>query len=119
MNERILTLAGEIAGSDSSAALLESLCEAAVAYWKRRLPANMEAEDCGAAFVCAAAFTVAADLLAGSGGRGEDFTVGEVSVRAKSAADTAAAARTLRDAAEQMMRPYAVATDFAFLGVRG
>ena len=120
MTEQVLALAGEMAGGAAFGALLEPLCEAAVERWKRRLPDGMAAEDCGTAFVCAAAFTVAADLLAGqtvdSVG---DFTAGEISVKSRSAADTAMMVKSLRQAAEELMAPYAASANFAFRGVRG
>ena len=119
MKEQVLTLAGEVCGGNVSGVLMESLCEAAVEQWKQRLPDGVQPEDCGTAFVCAAAFTVAADLLTGQGGGIGDFTVGEISVKGRNAADSAALSRSLRQAAEELMAPYAVSADFAFRGVRG
>ena len=120
MKEQVLALAGEMAGSGVSAALLEPLCEAAVERWKRRLPDGMEAEDCGTAFLCAAAFTAAAEALASqSGGSVGDFTVGEISVGQGVEAGIGYIAQALRKAAEELMAPYAASADFAFRGVRG
>ena len=113
MHEKILELAQTVSGAgEAEQALLEALCGAAELAWTARLRAGVTAEDCGAAFACAAAFTAAADLAAGSGGV-ESFTAGEVSVKTRDAA------AELRRTAERLMAPYAEAEDFSFKGVRG
>ena len=60
MEERILSLAAEIAGCETEDPLLRTLCTAAEAAWRGRLRAGLTAEACGEAFLCAAAFTTAA-----------------------------------------------------------
>ena len=71
------------------------------------------------ATVDAAAFTAAADMMAGGGGDVASFTAGQVSVKGRTAAETAALAGSLRQAAEELMAPYTEPGDFAFLGVPG
>lgn len=121
MEETILTLAQAISGAgEKETALLTALCIAAAERWTGRLREGVTAADCGEAFRCAAAFTAVADLAAGgNGGSVASFTAGEVSVRGRAAAETAALSRALRQTAEGLMAPYAVAADFAFRGVRG
>lgn len=117
MREKILELARGIAGESE---LLEALCGAEESRWRARLRQGVSPEDCGEAFVCAAAFTAAASLTAGRGGDGvASFTAGEVSVKGRSTAENAGAARAMRQAAEELMAPYTEAADFAFRGVRG
>lgn len=70
--------------------LLTALCAAARQRWQARLREGVAAEDCGQAFVCAAAFSAAAEFLTGEGGNAaaaSSFSAGEISVSASSAAD--------------------------------
>lgn len=116
VNGEIVDLARTVSGAgEAEEALLAALCAAAERRWTERLRRGVTAEDCGGAFVCAAAFTAAADLAAGRGGISA-FTAGPLSVREEGGADRAAA---LRRAAEGLMAPYAEAADFSFKGVRG
>lgn len=120
MEDRILALARAAVGGPAEEALLTSLCAAARQYWESRLQEGLTAADCGEAFPCAAAFTAAADLLAGgNGGFVESFRAGEISVKGRAAAETAAQARSLRQTAERLMAPFAVSENFSFQGVRG
>lgn len=120
MEDRILALARAAAGGAAEETLLASLCAAARRYWEGRLREGLAAEDCGEAFPCAAAFTAAADLLAGgNGGFVESFRAGEISVKGRGAEETAAQARSLRRTAERLMAAFAAPEDFAFQGVRG
>lgn len=120
MEDRILALARAAAGGAAEEPLLAPLCAAAGWYWEGRLREGLAAEDCGEAFPCAAAFTAAADLLAGgNGGFVESFRAGEISVKGRGAAETAAQAQNLRQTAERLMAPFAVPEDFSFQGVRG
>ena len=117
-----MTLADSMAGAgESGQALLEQLCEVSIALWKGRLREGVTVEDCGSAFICAAAFTAAAEFALGHSGSGaESFTAGEISVKGRAAAETAALAKNLRQAAAELMAPYTTASaDFAFLGVQG
>lgn len=115
MDQEILRLALAVTGAgEAGRAVLEVLCPAAEDAWRRRLRAGPE--ECWEAFLCAAAFTAAADYLAGGGGPAS-FTAGAVSVTAPSGAERAAQAANLRAAAERLMAPYAAVEDFCFLGV--
>ena len=117
MHEEVLTLALAVSGAgETETALLEALCAAAEGDWTARLQSGVTPEDCGAAFRCAAAYTAAADWTAGRGDEVSSFTAGEVSVRGRSAAETAAG---LRQTASRLMAPYARSADFSFRGVRG
>ena len=120
MEQTIRKLAETVSGAgEDEATLLVALCGAAIRRWRGRLREGLTAEDCGTAFACAAAFTAAADMMAGGGGDVESFTAGQVSVKGRTAAETAALAASLRRAAEELMAPYTAPGDFAFLGVRG
>ena len=120
VSEQILELARGIVGADEENALLEPLCHAAEAAWMSRLKSGITAEDCGEAFLCAVAFTAAADYMVSRGGDDvASFTAGEISIKRKEGSDEAAQATALRKTAERLMAPYAVAESFAFKGVRG
>ena len=120
MEQTIRSLAQSVCGAGADeAALLEALCGAAARRWRGRLREGLTAEDCGTAFACAAAFTAAADMMAGGGGDVASFTAGQVSVKGRTAAETAVLAGSLRQAAEELMAPYTEPGDFAFLGVPG
>lgn len=121
MAERILELACGITGvSDAENSLLEALCHAAETAWMSRLKSGITAEDCGEAFLCAVAFTAAADYVVSRGGDDvASFTAGEISIRKKGGSDGETQANALRKTAERLMVPYAVAENFAFKGVRG
>ena len=103
MEQTIQKLAETVSGAgEDEAALLEALCGAAIRRWRGRLREGLTAEDCGTAFHCAAAFTAAADLLSGGGDSAASFTAGQVSVKARTAADSAA--RSSRLARENRSR---------------
>lgn len=114
MQEEILTLARTLSGAgENEEAALALLCAAAEQEWKKRLR-DGGAEECREAFLCAAALTAAAGLLAGRGG--VRFTAGDVSV---AEAEGGPSAKALREEAERLMAPYVAAEDFCFRGVRG
>ena len=120
MEQTIRSLAQSVCGAGADeAALLEALCGAAVRRWRGRLREGLTAEDCGTAFACAAAFTAAADMMAGGGGDVASCTAGQAPGKGRTAAETAALAGALRQAAEELMAPYTEPGDFAFLGVPG
>lgn len=118
MRERILELALAAAGGGAEKALLEPLCLAAERAWTGRLRKGVAAEDCGEAFLCAAAFTAAADLTAGEGGAAS-FSAGDISVSLGSGGDRAKRAESLRQAAERLMEPFVRAEGLWARGVRG
>lgn len=119
MEERILALARTLSGAgEAETSLLETLCAAALALWRGRLRENCP--DCGEALVRAAAFSAAADYLAGPGGGAvAAFTAGDLTVKGLSAGDRAAAAAALRKTAETLMAPYAAPEDMCLMGTPG
>lgn len=121
MTERILELACGIANpSEEERLLLETLCHAAAEAWAERLKGHVSIEECGEAFLCAAAFTAAADFAVGRNSNGvESFTAGEISVRRSGSTEGTAQAMALRKTAERLMAPYAKQETFVFKGVRG
>ena len=120
MEQTIRKLAETVSGTgENEAALLEALCSAAIRRWRGRLRERLTAEECGTAFYCAAAFTAAADLIAGGGEAVTSFAAGQISVKTRTAAESAALAASLRQPAEELMAPYTVPDGCAFLGVRG
>ena len=120
MTERIISLAsGLVNPSETEVVVLEALCRAAEARWMNALQDGVTPESCGEAFLCAAAFSAAADFAVSRNSEGiESFTAGEISVKRSSSAGTSQA-EALRKAAERLMTPYAVTEGFAFKGVRG
>lgn len=118
MDEEILRLAQTISGGEESE-LLGLLCRSARLRWEACLRPGLAAEECGEAFLCAAAFTAAADLAAvqSGGGTVESFTAGEISVKTRET--DASPASALRETAELLMRPYTGEDGFCFKGVRG
>ena len=117
MTDRILALACQMCGAEEGDALLEVLCHISETAWTARLKAGVTAEDCGEAFLCAVAFTAAADYLRGRDGGVESFTAGEISIKKQSTGSGGAEA--MRKTAERLMVPYAGEAQFAFKGVRG
>lgn len=113
-----MELAGQVvSATEEEAGVLEALCVAAEDYWTRRLRPELTPEQCGGAFLCAAAFTAAAGIAATRNGGGVSFTAGDVSVSQPSGTADGSA-KALREQAERLMTPYAAADDFAFRGVR-
>ena len=122
MNEKIVKLAQAVSGaSEVEGELLGLLCDAAEQAWTQRLRPEVTAESCGAAFVCAAAFTAAADLAAARSGGGSvaSFTAGEVSIQSRAAAESAAQAEDLRETARRLMLPYIREDTVVLMGVKG
>jgi hypothetical protein len=116
MQEKILTLAKALSGAgEDEAETLTLLCAASEQEWTMRLRDGVTAEKCQEAFLCAAALSAAAGLIAGRGGAVQ-FTAGDVSV---TEAENGQTAQTLRDEAERLMAPYVTAANFCFRGVRG
>lgn len=121
MDTDILTLAGMVSGAgEAEQVLLEVLCSAARRRWLAQLRPDVTEEACGSAFVCAVAFTAAADLMdSRTTGEVSSFTAGELSVKRASSAERAADAEALRATARRLMAPYAQDETFSFKGVRG
>lgn len=119
MEERILSLARTLSGAgETDLPALALLCAAAQAHWESRLPQGTAAEDCGPAFVCAAACTAAAGFAAGPGGAAS-FTAGDISVKGPDGPERQAAVQGLERMAERLMAPFAAPGDFFWKGVRG
>ena len=117
MTEEIYAIAAAMAQPDEGEAeLLEMLCAASAQQLTAALGEGRSPEDCREAFLCAAAALAAAGLLSSRGGQAEDFTVGEVTVRASSGGGKA---QQLRQLAADLMAPYSGTDGFAFLGVEG
>jgi len=121
MNEQIPLLASAVVlPTDAERPLLAALCTAAVADITRRLRPGLTAEDCGDAFLCAAAMTAAAGLIScRSSGGVEQLSAGDVSLRLGDNDDSCKAAASMRRHAAEMMEPYWVDDSFAFAGVKG
>ena len=121
MTEQIINLAAGIANpSEGELPLLEMLCRAAEREWMNELKGGVLPDDCGEAFLCAAAFTAVADFaLSRNGENVASFTAGEISVKRKGTAEEQAQAEAFREIAARLMAPYGVARDFAFKGVLG
>ena len=67
MDQEILDMAVILTGAaEDRQMLLTALCTAARQRWQARLREGVTVEDCGQAFVCAAAFSAAADFLKGN-----------------------------------------------------
>lgn len=115
MQEEILTLARTLSGpGEDEETALALLCKAAEKEWTGRLREGVGPEECREAFLCAAALSATAGLLAGRGGM--RFTAGNVSVTEPEGGKSAEA---LRREAERLMGPYVTAAEFRFRGVRG
>ena len=121
MFEQISLLAAAItAPSETEKPLLEALCTAAMDETAQRLRPDVTAEDCGGAFLCAAAMTAAAGLLfCRSGGELRQLSAGDVSLRLGETGGQSAAADSMRRCAAGMMAPYWADGGFAFQGVKG
>ena len=121
MFEQVSLLAAAIAApSVAEQPLLAALCTAAVEEISGKLRPGLSAEDCGDAFLCAAAMTAAAGLISCRGGGDvEQFSAGDVSLRTGSGGSGSQAAAVMRRQAAGMMEPYWTDDRFAFAGVRG
>lgn len=121
MFEHILSLASAIVQpSEEEKPLLAALCAAAETELAGRLRPSLTPGDCGDAFPCAAALTAAAAMLpCRNGGDVEQFSAGDVSVRAGGLDGLCAAVMAMKKQAEEIIAPYAADERFAFRGVRG
>ena len=121
MTERIISLAsGLVNPSETEVVMLEALCHAAENKWMNSLQNGVTLESCGEAFLCATAFSAAADFVVSRNSEGiESFTAGEISVKRDGSSAGASQAEALRKAAARLMAPYAVMESFAFKGVQG
>ena len=96
--------------------LLRLLCEVSESVLISRLRDGLMPEDCGEAFVTAAAWYALADLNAVAADlQVKEFKAGDLTVK-QGAASKDAASRCLERQAEQIIRPY-LKDSFSFLGV--
>ena len=116
--ERILELAEAMTGpAEQERPLLEALCTAAEAEAAGRLREGLTPEDCGCAYLCAAAMLAAAGLLpCRDAGGAEQFTAGDVTIRTGGGCEAGA---DLRRQAAALMTGLWRDDGFAFAGVRG
>ncbi len=115
MTEKIMEMAAVLGKCEPDDAL-GTLCAAAQARLAAQLRPGLTPEDCGDAFVVAAAWTALADREAGEGGGVERFTAGAVTIQR---CDAAQRAQALRLQARQVLRPYLRDEGFSFRGVAG
>jgi len=115
LTQEIVALAGRMCGDGTDRELLLSLCEAARQEAERRLRPDLTPEDCGPAFVIAAAWLALAGLEASQGGGGvSSFTAGDLTIRKEGGNSD----RNLREQAWALLAPYC-RDSFCFRGVRG
>lgn len=97
--------------------ILSRLCETAETELTGRLKEGVSPQDCGGAFVIAAAWMALAGLCVSEGSGGVTaWTAGDVSVKSKLTPGEQAA--VYRGQAERLMRPYCEDEGFAFVGVK-
>ncbi len=114
MTEKIMEMAAVLGKVEPDDAL-RTLCAAAQTSLAAQLRPGLTPEDCGDAFVVAAAWVALADREAGEGGV-ERFTAGAVTIQHS---DAAQRAQALRLQARQVLRPYLRDEGFSFRGVAG
>ena len=121
MFEQIPLLAAAVTlPTEAERPLLAALCTAAIDEVARRLRPGLTVEDCGDAFLCAAAMTAAAGLMScRSSGDVEQFSAGDVSLRTGGNGGSCKAAESMRRHAAELMEPYWADGSFAFAGVKG
>lgn len=122
MNEEILALCGAMGAGEDQKELLLPLVQAVRERLEGRLREGVAAEDCGPAFLLAAAMVVM-DRLAGMTGGGvvgeiTSFTAGELTIR-KEAGSGGSGGKSLSHQAEELLAPWLGDTGFCFRGVEG
>lgn len=120
MREEILAAAKAVCGAaDEEEALLERLCDAAGDEVAARLRGGLTAEDCGGAFVCAAAWIAAAALEGARSGGAlcSSLRAGDLTLTLPSAQERAQRSRLLRRQAWDLMAPYLGDGTFCFRAV--
>ena len=111
LEEKILSLAAALGQVDRSEQL-RTLVQAARAEWAGRLREGLTPQDCAPAFCAAAAWTALAGLE--SSHHVARFSAGDLTV--ETGGDKG---QSLRQTAEEILRPYLRDSGFAFQGVRG
>lgn len=115
MKEKVLEMASALGKTEADEAL-ETLCAAAVETLTAQLRPGVAPEDCGQAFVLAAAWMALAQRETADGGGVERFTAGAVTIQR---GDSNARREALLLQARQVMRPWLGDEGFSFRGVRG
>lgn len=116
MKEKVLAMA-ETLGKIDHDETLTTLCDAAVESLTAQLRPGVAPEDCGEAFILAAAWMALAQReLADADGEMERFTAGEVTIQ-KGNSNVRREALLLQ--ARQVIRPWLRDEGFSFRGVRG
>lgn len=118
MNEEIFALACGISqATEEESAVLKRLCTAAYKKAVSDLRCGVREEECEDELICAAAYIACAALESMRGGAVSSLRAGDVTIRARSAADCASSAAQLLMMAKAILQPYAK-DSVAFLGVR-
>ena len=113
--EEILALCRLMGAGEEQDELLLPLIEAVSAGLERRLKPGVAPEDCGSAFLLAAALCAMDGLEEAAGTAGvSSFTAGEVSIHTRGREEG-----TRTDQAQRLLAPWLGETGFAFRGVRG
>lgn len=115
MTERIVETAA-LLGRREKSEELTLLCEQAAAELTAQLREGLTPEECGGAFILAAAWLALAELETAGEGDVKSFTAGDVTVHKR---DGEGRREALRLQAKQVMRPYLKDEGFIFRGVRG
>ena len=119
--EEILAIAADMAKTTPSEAdTLARLCAAAREDLKRRLRPELSEEDCGGAFVCAAAWLAAAAMESTrSGEELSSLRAGDMQIVPRTERERRERYERLRRQAWDLMSPYIRDSAFCFCGVRG
>lgn len=115
MKEKVLAMAAAL-GKTEADETLTALCDAAVEALAAQLRPGVEPEDCGEAFVLAAAWMVLGERELADDGGVERFTAGAVTIQR---GDPNERRKSLLLQARQVMRPWLRDEGFSFRGVRG
>ena len=115
MEDEIFNMALKLGGDGCDEEVLRSLCQTARVQLEGELREGLSPDDCGTAFVLAAAWLALAGLCAGEAGV-ERFTAGQITIQR---GDGPARQAALRLQARQVMHPYLNDEGFSFQGVPG
>ena len=117
MTEQVMELVQALGGAGQDEETLRALCVSACQMLDRRLKDGLAAEDCGEAYLLAAAW-LAIDWL--RGGQGLDgvtsLSAGDISVRREGGGSDSG---SLSEWAFELMRPFFRDDGFVFRGVSG
>lgn len=116
MTEQVLELLQGLCGVGQDENMLRMLCESACKVLDGRLKDGLAPEDCGGAYLLAAAW-LAMDWLRGSQGMDgiTSLSAGDISIRREGGGDNG----KLSQRAMEIMEPYFGSDGFVFRGVDG